>query len=34
MELNSVDKSSTSNGMKQGGCLSPNLFSVYLKKVN
>ena len=26
-------KSSISNGVKQGGCLSPNLFSVYLDKL-
>ena len=26
-------KSSISNGVKQGGCLSPNLFSVYLNKL-
>ena len=26
-------KSSISNGVKQGGCRSPNLFSVYLKKL-
>ena len=26
-------KSSISNGVKQGGCVSPNLFSVYLNKL-
>ena len=31
MKLNNVDKNS--NGVKQGGCLSPNLFSVYLNKL-
>ena len=33
MELNNVDESSISIGVKQGGCLSPNLFSVYLNKL-
>ena len=31
MELNNVDEKQY--GMKQGGCLSPNLFSVYLNKL-
>ena len=26
-------KSSISNGVKQGGCVSPNIFSVYLNKL-
>ena len=34
MELNNVDeKQYYSNGVKQGGCLSPNLFSFYLNKL-